>query len=94
MIFIQKKRYEKYKGLIIDSFSAPPLTNKSIIPKGKIVGYSSKYLIVSCHNIKGFPKSNMKDFHWIDEKEDFNKNGFWHVSLREVKDSISRNSID
>lgn len=90
MIFLQKKRYKKYKGMTITGFSSPPLTSKSIIPKGRIVGYGSNQLIVSCENVKGFPKENIKLFHWIDEIEQLaNKNGFWFVSIKEVKDSIN-----
>jgi len=85
----QKKRYEKYKGLTIKGFSPPPFTLKGVITSGKIVGYDSDNLIVSCDNSKGWIKENYKYFCWIDELEQLaNKNGYWFVSLKEIKESI------
>jgi len=93
MIFIQNKRFKKYAGITIKNFSHPYAKMYNIEPEGIIVGYGINQVIVSCQNVDGWPKENVKQFIWIDPIEELaNECGYWFVSLKEIKTSL-RNEL-
>ena len=89
MIFLQKRRYKKHKGVIVKGFSYPG-TNHGYnpIPLGEIVGYGKGQLVVKCLNVVGWASEECKIYHKIDSFKEFNQMGYWFVSLKEVEDSI------
>lgn len=88
MIYIQNKRFKKYKGARIKGFSFPCGDSRTFEPEGEVVGYGKRHLIVKCLNVQGWELGRMKEYNFIDPLEMDNELGFWFVSLKEVEDSL------
>lgn len=88
MIWIQRRRYKKYKNVYVRGFHNPYGLESKVVPEGKIVGYGKRQLIVKMINCKGFPIENIKSYNWIDPMQEVNELGYWFISYKELKDSL------
>jgi len=89
MIFIQRRKYKKYKGRTVVSFSHPDRELTGIEPEGVIVGYGRNQLIVRCVNVVGWSLKNQKEFHYVHEWESLeDEMGFWFIDKHELKKGL------
>jgi len=91
MLFIQKRKYKKFKGREVEGFSHPDRELTGISPKGKIVGYGTNQLVVAVENVLGWDLEKMQDtelFCWIDKEEMGNDMGFWFIDKYELKEGL------
>lgn len=88
MLFIQKRKYKKFKGRTVINFSHPDHEMTGVNPEGVIVGYGENQLIVRCVNCIGWPLDTMKLIHRIDKDQLDSSAGYWFIDKYELREGL------